>query len=167
MATPLFDGLNESQRRAVELIDGPVLALAGPGSGKTRVLTHRIAYMIHHKQIAPTQILAVTFTNKAAREMRERMVQLIGADQASRVDIGTFHSLAARWLRRDGRMVGLADGWVIYDDDDQQRLIKRVMKELHLPERTLSPRALARPAELCNCGTHPRTTHDCTLFRPL
>lgn len=143
MATPLFDGLNESQRRAVELIDGPVLALAGPGSGKTRVLTHRIAYMIHHKQIAPTQILAVTFTNEAAREMRERMVQLIGADQASRVDIGTFHSLAARWLRRDGRMVGLADGWVIYDDDDQQRLIKRVMKELHLPERTLSPRALA------------------------
>ena len=142
MTTSLLDGLNESQRRAVELIDGPVLALAGPGSGKTRVLTHRIAYMIQHKHIAPMHILAVTFTNKAAREMRERMVQLLGADVASRVDIGTFHSLAARWLRRDGRMVGLADGWVIYDDDDQQRLIKRVMKELHLPERTMSPRAV-------------------------
>lgn len=142
MTTPLLDGLNASQCRAVELVDGPVLALAGPGSGKTRVLTHRIAYMIQHKGIAPSQILAVTFTNKAAREMRERMTQLLGAALSERVDIGTFHSLAARWLRRDGRLVGLSDGWLIYDDDDQQRLMKRIMKELHVPERNFTPRAL-------------------------
>lgn len=142
MSTPLLQDLNESQRRAVELVDGPVLALAGPGSGKTRVLTHRIAYMIQHKGIAPSQILAVTFTNKAAREMRERMAHLLGADISARIDIGTFHSLAARWLRRDGRVIGLADGWLIYDDDDQQRLMKRIMKELHVPERNFTPRAL-------------------------
>lgn len=142
MSDAIFAGLNESQRRAVELVDGPVLALAGPGSGKTRVLTHRIAYMIQQRGVAPSQILAVTFTNKAAREMRERMVPLVGADVAARVDIGTFHSLAARWLRRDGRLVGLSDGWLIYDDDDQQRLMKRIMKELHVPERIFTPRSI-------------------------
>ncbi len=159
MTSALFDGLNESQRRAVELVDGPVLALAGPGSGKTRVLTHRIAYMILQKNIPPSQILAVTFTNKAAREMRERMVHLLGAETAAHVDIGTFHSLAARWLRRDGRLVGLADSWVIYDDDDQQRLIKRIIKELHLPERNFPPRALLSAISDAKNNLHSAQTY--------
>lgn len=138
----LLVGLNQSQRRAVTTVDGPVLALAGPGSGKTRVLTHRIAYLIHEKKVHPSVILSVTFTNKAAREMRERMAKLIGERAAEQVAIGTFHSLAARWLRRDARSVGLADGWVIYDDDDQQRLMKRLIKERNLPEKTFTSRAV-------------------------
>ncbi len=138
----LLAGLNDAQRLAVTTINGPVLALAGPGSGKTRVLTHRIAFLLL-QGIAPSEILAVTFTNKAAREMRERMQHLVGVEMAGKVDIGTFHSLAARWLRRDGRAIGLADGWLIYDDDDQQRLIKRVSKELKLPEKPFTPRAIS------------------------
>lgn len=138
----LLAGLNEAQRLAVTTISGPVLTLAGPGSGKTRVLTHRIAYLLQ-QGIAASEILAVTFTNKAAREMRERMHHLVGVDVATKVDIGTFHSLAARWLRRDGRAIGLADGWLIYDDDDQQRLIKRVSKELKLPDKPFTPRAIS------------------------
>ena len=138
----LLAGLNDAQRTAVTTIHGPVLTLAGPGSGKTRVLTHRIAYLLQ-QGIAASEILAVTFTNKAAREMRERMQHLVGVDVAAKVDIGTFHSLAARWLRRDGRAIGLADGWLIYDDDDQQRLIKRVSKELKLPDKPFTPRAIS------------------------
>ncbi|MFZ9857601.1 MAG: ATP-dependent helicase [Roseiflexaceae bacterium] len=138
----LLVGLNESQRRAVTTVDGPVLALAGPGSGKTRVLTHRIAYLIHEKRVHPSAILSVTFTNKAAREMRDRMAKLIGERTAEHVTIGTFHSLAARWLRREARSVDLADSWVIYDDDDQQRLIKRLIKERKLPEKTFTSRGV-------------------------
>lgn len=144
----LLAGLNDAQRTAVTTIAGPVLTLAGPGSGKTRVLTHRIAYLLQQPNIAPSDILAVTFTNKAAREMRERMQHLVGVDIAAKVDIGTFHSLAARWLRRDGRVIGLPDGWLIYDDDDQQRLIKRLSKELKLPDKPFTPRAIS--AEISN-----------------
>lgn len=144
----LLAGLNDAQKTAVTTIDGPVLTLAGPGSGKTRVLTHRIAYLLQQPHIAPSDILAVTFTNKAAREMRERMQHLVGVDIAAKVDIGTFHSLAARWLRRDGRAIGLPDGWLIYDDDDQQRLIKRLSKELKLPDKPFTPRAIS--AEISN-----------------
>lgn len=136
----ILAGLNAAQKRAVEHVHGPVLALAGPGSGKTRVLTHRIAYMIQQCGIAPTSILAVTFTNKAAREMRDRLTHILGEEITQRITIGTFHSLGARWLRRYGDAVGLPANWVIYDDDDQQRLIRRITKELHVPERPFTPR---------------------------
>lgn len=161
----LLVGLNESQRRAVTTVDGPVLALAGPGSGKTRVLTHRIAYLIHEKRVHPSDILSVTFTNKAAREMRERMAKLIGERTAEHVTIGTFHSLAARWLRREARSVGLADGWVIYDDDDQQRLMKRLIKERNLPEKTFTARGVlsaisSAKSELLDVETYARASRS-------
>jgi DNA helicase II / ATP-dependent DNA helicase PcrA len=161
----LLAGLNPSQQRAVTTVDGPVLALAGPGSGKTRVLTHRIAYLIHEKRVHPSTILSVTFTNKAAREMRERMAKLIGERAAEHVSIGTFHSLAARWLRRDARSVDLADGWVIYDDDDQQRLMKRLIKERNLPEKTFTSRAVlsaisSAKSELLDVQTYARASRS-------
>jgi DNA helicase-2/ATP-dependent DNA helicase PcrA len=104
------------------------------------VLTHRIANLVGNHDVVPERILAVTFTNKAAREMRTRMRDLVGSQVADRIDIGTFHSLAARWLRRDGAKIGLPNSWLIYDDDDQQRLIRRITKELKLPEKPFTPR---------------------------
>ncbi len=161
----LLAGLNNSQKRAVTTVDGPVLALAGPGSGKTRVLTHRIAYLIHEKRVSPSAIVSVTFTNKAAREMRERMANLIGERVAEQVTIGTFHSLAARWLRREARSVQLADGWVIYDDDDQQRLMKRLIKERNLPEKTFTVRAVlsaisSAKSELLDVATYAKASRS-------
>ncbi|NNJ12394.1 UvrD-helicase domain-containing protein [Chloroflexales bacterium ZM16-3] len=141
MADELFSGLNPAQRRAVEAVDGPVLVLAGPGSGKTRVLTHRIAYLIREVGVDPFSILAVTFTNKAAREMRERLDVLIGSD-AQALTAGTFHSLCARFLRRDIVHLGRERDFAIYDSDDQERLMRRVLKELNLDEKKNPPRAI-------------------------
>ncbi|MBX0327666.1 UvrD-helicase domain-containing protein [Oscillochloris sp. ZM17-4] len=141
MADELFSGLNPAQRRAVEAVDGPVLVLAGPGSGKTRVLTHRIAYLIREVGVDPFSILAVTFTNKAAREMRERLDVLIGSD-AQALTAGTFHSLCARFLRRDIIHLGRERDFAIYDSDDQERLMRRVLKELNLDEKKNPPRAI-------------------------
>ena len=137
----LLEGLNEVQRQAVMHGDGPVLILAGPGSGKTRVITHRIAHLVIEHRIAPWRILAVTFTNKAAREMRERTARLLGDDAAS-LHMGTFHSMCARWLRIDGHAIGLSPDFVIYDDADQLALMKRVLEELHVDPRRFSPRAV-------------------------
>src|SRR3712207_6773327 len=105
-ASPILAKLNEPQQRAVQALGGPVLVLAGPGSGKTRVLTHRVAYLISELRIDPYNILAVTFTNKAAREMRERLVALIGEELTRRLMVGTFHSVCVRILRVDIERIG-------------------------------------------------------------
>jgi len=134
----LLAGLNEPQRKAVTTTQGPVLILAGPGSGKTRVITHRIAYLVQHENILPWHILAVTFTNKAAKEMRERLEKLVGVNEAKEMNIGTFHAICARVLRMEAdhlAPLGLNKSFVILDTDDQQALIKRAIKELDLDEK--------------------------------
>jgi DNA helicase II / ATP-dependent DNA helicase PcrA len=133
--------LNSAQREAVQVIEGPVLILAGPGSGKTRVITHRVAYLVKLCGVSPQHIMAVTFTNKAAREMRDRLGQLLGQG-AEALTLGTFHAICARILRREGMVVGLDSGFVIYDEDDQLSLIKQIMEELNLDSKQYAPRAL-------------------------
>jgi DNA helicase II / ATP-dependent DNA helicase PcrA len=120
--------LNPEQARAVTTTEGPVLILAGAGSGKTRVLAHRIAYLVGVQRVPPFRILAVTFTNRAAGELRERIIWLVG-DAGREVQAGTFHSLCARVLRRDGEAIGLDRRFVIYDTEDQQQLMKQVLRE--------------------------------------
>lgn len=137
----LFDGLNPAQAEAVKAPEGPVLVLAGPGSGKTRVLTYRIAYLIDVLGVRPYQILAVTFTNKAAREMLTRLQTLVGPD-ASQLTVGTFHAVCARILRREAPHLGIGSHFVIYDEDDQQRLIAQVLKELNLDSKQYRPSAV-------------------------
>jgi DNA helicase II / ATP-dependent DNA helicase PcrA len=124
--------LNPEQMRAVETTDGPLLILAGAGSGKTRVLAHRIAYLVGVKGVRPWQILAVTFTNRAAGELRERIEALVG-EGGKEVQAGTFHSLCARVLRRHGEAIGIDRRFVIYDTDDQQALMKQILREEDLP----------------------------------
>ena len=120
--------LNPEQARAVTTTDGPVLILAGAGSGKTRVLAHRVAYLIGVKGIPPWRVLAVTFTNRAAGELRERIVRLVG-EPGREVEAGTFHSLCARLLRREGEAIGLDRRFLIYDTDDQKALMKQILRE--------------------------------------
>jgi DNA helicase-2/ATP-dependent DNA helicase PcrA len=132
LAEQIVARLNPEQARAVTTTEGPLLILAGAGSGKTRVMAHRVAYLIGVKGVRPWQILAVTFTNKAAGEMRERILSLVG--EAGRdVAMGTFHALCARVLRRDGAAIGVDPRFTIYDTDDQQGLMKQVLRELDLP----------------------------------
>jgi DNA helicase-2/ATP-dependent DNA helicase PcrA len=138
----ILDGLNPAQKEAVETIEGPVLILAGPGSGKTRVIAHRVAYLIKTCGVSPHRIMAVTFTNKAAREMKERLNRLIGA-ALDNLTIGTFHALCARMLRRDGQAIGVDSRFVIYDDDDQISLLKRTLQEIGLDPKQYAPRALS------------------------
>ena len=133
LAARITDRLNTEQARAVTTTDGPLLILAGAGSGKTRVVAHRVAFLIGVKNVAPWRILAVTFTNKAAGEMRERIIALVGADDGRKVEMGTFHALCARILRRDGAAIGLSPRFVIYDTDDQQSLMKQAFRDLDLP----------------------------------
>src|SRR5713226_1196252 len=138
----LLAGLNEPQKRAVTTTEGPVLILAGPGSGKTRVITHRIAYLVQHEHISPWRILAVTFTNKAAKEMRERLEKLVGISESKEMTIGTFHAICARVLRIEADYLaplGLNKSFVILDTDDQTTLIKQAIKELNLDEKQYRP----------------------------
>jgi DNA helicase-2/ATP-dependent DNA helicase PcrA len=133
--------LNPAQRQAVEAPDGPLLILAGPGSGKTRVITHRIAYLIRVRGVSPHCIMAVTFTNKAAREMKERLLHLVSASLPD-LTIGTFHAICARILRQDGRAIGVAPHFVIYDDQDQTGLIKRTLQSLNIDPKQFAPAAI-------------------------
>jgi DNA helicase-2/ATP-dependent DNA helicase PcrA len=132
LAERILRNLNPEQARAVETTDGPVLILAGAGSGKTRVLAHRVAYLLGVKGVRPWQILAVTFTNRAAAELRERIGRLVG-DAGRDVQAGTFHAICARVIRRDGEAIGIDRRFVIYDTDDQQQLMKLLLREEDLP----------------------------------
>ncbi len=146
MLDRLFEGLNPEQRRAVETTEGPLLIQAGAGSGKTKTLTHRIAYLIATKKATPFNILAVTFTNKAAKEMRHRVAELLGADAENRgfmPYMGTFHGICVRLLRQDGEAIGIPRTFVIFDETDRQASIKQVSKQLMIDEKTFPARALS------------------------
>ncbi|HZD47797.1 MAG TPA: UvrD-helicase domain-containing protein [Silvibacterium sp.] len=141
----LLDKLNPQQRTAVEAVDGPVLILAGAGSGKTRVITHRIAYLIEQRGVAPDSILAVTFTNKASAEMAERVEKLIGHASLAKPVVATFHSFCVRMLRRDIEALrigneGLTKSFAIYDEADQQAVVKAAMRRMGLDDKQLTPR---------------------------
>ncbi|MCL4247349.1 MAG: UvrD-helicase domain-containing protein [Anaerolineae bacterium] len=138
MTVDLLEGLNPQQRAAVSAGDGPVLVLAGPGSGKTRVLTHRIAYLCQEQRIYPDQIVAVTFTNKAAGEMRERSERLLGG-KLDGLQIGTFHAICARILRREADHTPYGREYAIYDTDDQISVMKQVLAELNVDVKKFSP----------------------------
>jgi DNA helicase-2/ATP-dependent DNA helicase PcrA len=142
----LFEGLNPEQRRAVETTEGPLLIQAGAGSGKTKTLTHRIAYLIATQRATPFNILAVTFTNKAAKEMRERVANLLGerADNRGFMPyMGTFHGICVRLLRQDGEHLGIPRSFVIFDESDRQAAVKQVSKQLMLDEKAFPPRVLS------------------------
>src|SRR5437660_9451236 len=155
---PLFlsflDQLNPQQREAVETTDGPVLILAGAGSGKTRVITYRIAYLIENRGVMADSILAMTFTNKAAQEMVERVDKLVGGLSVAKPVISTFHSFCVRMLRRDIEKlripssipsvapIGLTKSFVIYDEADQQQLVKSVMRRLGIDDKQATPRSV-------------------------
>ncbi len=142
----ILSGLNNEQRSAVTHGEGPLLILAGAGSGKTKTLTHRIAYLIQEMGVFPSKILAVTFTNKAAREMRERLARLLGESADNRGFMpwmGTFHSICVRLLRQDGMAIHIPTRFVIYDEDDKLGLIRQIMKQHGLTDRDIKPRAIA------------------------
>ncbi|TCT18921.1 ATP-dependent DNA helicase PcrA [Melghiribacillus thermohalophilus] len=140
-AEQIVNGLNQQQKEAVRHTDGPLLIMAGAGSGKTRVLTHRIAYLLHEKDVAPRNILAITFTNKAAREMKERVHKLVG-HEAEEIWMSTFHSLCVRILRRDIDRIGIDRNFSILDASDQLSVVKQVLKDLNLDPKKWDPRAL-------------------------
>jgi DNA helicase-2/ATP-dependent DNA helicase PcrA len=155
-----LEGLNPKQREAVQAECGPVLVLAGPGSGKTRVLTYRVAYLVRAHDIAPWHIMAVTFTNKAAREMRERLVatgngdsrrpQLLSGRQMEGLTVGTFHATCARILRRESEsLAGRDNSFVIYDTNDQLALMRQAVRELNLDEKKAKPSAILNAVSKC------------------
>ena len=162
----ILENLNSAQREAVETVQGPLLILAGPGSGKTRVITHRVAYLIKVCGVAPHRIIAVTFTNKAAREMKERLYQLVGQTVES-IALGTFHAICAKILRIDGESVGLDRNLVIFDDDDQISIIKRVMQELEVDPKSFSPRSVLSSISAAKSqliGVEEHTQHTQSYF---
>ncbi len=138
----LLAELNEQQREAVVTTEGPILILAGAGSGKTRVLTHRIAYLVKERGVSPTNILAVTFTNKAAEEMKSRLQMLLSPLNSALLWVRTFHSTCVRFLRNDIEKLGYSRNFTIYDETDQLMLIKQVMDELRIDTKQTRPSAI-------------------------
>lgn len=145
MATDLLEGLNPEQQRAVTTIDGPLLIQAGAGSGKTKTLTHRIAYILAQNRANPFQILAVTFTNKAAKEMRTRVAHLLGENPDNRSFMpymGTFHSICVRLLRIEAENIGLSPQFIIFDEADRQAIVKQILKDMHIDEKEFNAKAV-------------------------
>ena len=138
MTEALLNDLNDSQRQAVEYCDGPQLVIAGAGSGKTRVLTYKIAYLIAHG-MNPWNILALTFTKKAANEMKSRIGDLVGHDKARQIYMGTFHSIFARILRSQAAAIGYQANYTIYDETDARSLLKNIIKEMSLDDKIYKP----------------------------
>ena len=138
----LTDGLNTQQLAAVKHEGSPLLVVAGAGSGKTRVLTRRIAYLLAERHVAPYEVLAITFTNKAAGEMKERVAQLVG-DRAKMMWVSTFHSACVRILRKEASLLGYTNSFTIYDQSDSLRLITLVMRDMNLDAKRYAPRAIA------------------------
>jgi DNA helicase II / ATP-dependent DNA helicase PcrA len=153
----LLEGLNEPQREAVTHGDGPLLILAGAGSGKTRVLTHRIAWLVHTGAVQPSEVLAITFTNKAAAEMRGRVELLVGG-RVRAMWVMTFHSACARMLRADAHRLGYTRQFTIYDADDSRRLIKRCLDELGIDPKRFTPRAIQ--AQISDAKNKLRSAED-------
>ena len=158
-----LDTLNPEQREAVLHINGPLLILAGAGSGKTRVITSRIAYLVGDGHAAAHEVLAVTFTNKAAEEMRNRVETLLGSD-CSRMWVSTFHSLCARLLRREAPAIGLSRDFVIYDSSDQLAVVKQALKELHIDDSFVQPRAAL--ARISHAKNRMETAEDVASAAP-
>lgn len=157
----LLKDLNPAQADAVKTTSGPLLILAGAGSGKTKTLTHRIAYLIANEGVWPNEILAVTFTNKAAKEMRERLGHLLQQDGSARQFMpwmGTFHGICVRLLRIDGDKIGISPNYVIYDEDDRQGLIKQAMKQLSITDKQIKPRAVS--GTISNAKNELRTPEE-------
>ncbi|HAV76934.1 MAG TPA: hypothetical protein DCX53_06220 [Anaerolineae bacterium] len=159
-----LDNLNDQQRKAVTAENGPVLVVAGPGSGKTRVLTQRIAYLIAEEGVRPWQILAVTFTNKAAKEMQERVKRLLPDQAIEGIMLGTFHSICSRILRREAEHLPVQQNFVIFDSDDQERIVKSVIRELNINEKLYRPRSVhaaisTAKNELIGPEQYPTTTY--------
>ena len=178
MLDDLLRGLNPEQQRAVRTTEGPLLIQAGAGSGKTKTLTHRIAYIIASKKATPYNILAVTFTNKAAREMRERVAALLGENADNRgfmPYMGTFHSICVRLLRQDGEALGISRSFVIFDEADRQAAIKQASKQLMIDEKAFPARVLSglissaknemiSPAEYAGTATSPAQQAAAKIF---
>ncbi len=159
-----LEDLNPQQKKAVAAGSGPILVLAGPGSGKTRVLTQRAAYLIAHEGVRPYHILAVTFTNKAAREMEIRIEKILGADAAQGMMLGTFHAICARLLRREADRLPIQSNFVIFDADDQERIVKAVIRDLNLNEKLYRPASVhasisGAKNELILADEYPATTY--------
>ncbi|MFH2048691.1 MAG: UvrD-helicase domain-containing protein, partial [bacterium] len=156
----LLQDLNEAQYKAVETTEGPLLIVAGAGSGKTRVLTRRLAYILTERKAEPYQILAVTFTNKAAGEMKERVAQLLGGDIPG-MNVSTFHSFCARLLRQEAEALGYDNKFTIFDAADSVTLIKNCIKELNLSTTQFVPKAQLR--KISNAKNQFISVHDFIL----
>src|SRR3989442_3086235 len=136
---PFLDSLNPQQRDAVQHTEGPLLIVAGAGSGKTRVIVHRLGHILARRLAAPQQVVAVTFTNKAAGEMKQRVERLVGADRGG-AQVSTFHSWCLRYLRRHADRLGYTHDFLVYDEADQSALLKECLAELDVDDRAYPPR---------------------------
>ena len=161
----ILELLNERQREAVTYCDGASLVIAGAGSGKTRVLTFKIAYLLQEKGLKPWNILALTFTNKAAREMKDRIGRLVGQETARYLQMGTFHSVFSRILRSEAEKIGFTSNFTIYDQTDARSLVKSICKEMQLDEKEYKPSTVADQISMAkNHLILPQQFTSCSLF---